>query len=98
MGSADCQNLRGVPSAVPDVRRADALRVNLRVAYQVHRKSLSWTELLVVDLAGRAANRGFSRGSRAVPRWDTWPHVVEMPIRYCGYWINETIGIVMQHD
>lgn len=58
---------------------SDSLRANLRVAYQVHRKSVAWTEPLVVKRAGRAQNRGISRESEAVQRYETWTHAVEMP-------------------
>lgn len=34
-----------------------------------------------VTTAYALAWRGFLRGVRALPRRDTWPHVVEMPIR-----------------
>ena len=46
--------------------------------------------ILAVDRPGTAllrARRGFLRGLRALPRGDTWPHVVEMPI--C-FWRNGT--------
>lgn len=39
------------------------------------------TRILFAGSIGRAANREFSRGSRAVSRCDAWSHVVEMPIR-----------------
>ena len=38
-----------------------------------------------VDRPGKAllrARPGFLCGLRALPRGDTWPHAVEMPIRY----------------
>jgi hypothetical protein len=48
--------------------------------------------ILAVDLPGTALDaallrawRGFVRALRALPRGDTWPHAVEMPIRFMQF-------------
>ena len=58
--------------------------VALREAYPLHPKSLSKTVLLLPNLPTKAVNRGSSRSLRAAPWCDTWPRVIEMPIRRQG--------------
>jgi ABC-type glutathione transport system ATPase component len=50
--------------------------------------SVGEQRILAVDrprLALLRARRGFLCGVRVLPRADTWPHLVEMPIRYSAH-------------